>query len=931
MSYNKLFNEKPFVMRHFEKHTPFFLLIVVFCIVPCIVRAEGKSAIMPFRLTCEYMENPSVVDRPNPRLSWINRLVDREKRGEKQTAWQIRVSSSKDLLLQDISDLWDSGKIKSEQSNLIIYKGEALQSMQECWWQVRVWDAKGNVSAWSRPAYWCMGLLHPSDWKAKWIGAPWQGEEARYQLPDPTPLPAPLMRKDFSINKKIASAKAFVTGLGYFELYLNGKKVGEDVLSPNQTNYGKRPDLDKTGIPIDDKFRAYRVLYMCYDLTDLLRSGKNTVGCILGNGFYNPVVNWTRGYGSPRFLGQIEITYVDGTKETIVSDESWLVHRSAIVGDGLYYGEVYDARLEIPDWSTPACNTKNWQNAVLRKAPEGILSAQTALPDRVMERLKPVSIELLEDGTYEVDFGEEISGWLRLDNIQGDAGETIEIKYLCESPNGVNKYTLKGSGEESYAARFTWFVFRKVQIKNWKGALTSDNLTAEAVYSNVETTGKFECSNALFNQINKIWQRSQTDNMHGGVASDCPHRERSAYTGDGQVACNTVMYNFDAAAFYTKWIQDIWDAQNTETGYVPNGAPWQPGCGGGVPWGAAMNIMPWEFYLHYGDRDMLERNYTAMKEQVRYMQMWLTPEGTMFAKMPFGRESVYWMNLGEWCPPYKFPSDELVHTYYMWRCADIMSKTAKVLGNFEDETIYMELAAKVKDAFHKKFYDAEKATYGEFGSNVFALNMGVPDDCKAAVVNTLKREIEDNDGHLNTGIFATQLLFEVLTDNGLNNLAYGAMNKRDFPSFGHWIAQGATTTWEQWDGGNSRNHPMFGGGLTWFYRKVAGMNIDSEQPGYKHIIIKPVATDSLSFASYSTRTPYGEASVRWEKENGRFKLNTVIPVGSTATVYLPAQNASVLTESGKAIRKARKVKYKGIREGFAVFEVSSGVYAFEAN
>lgn len=912
-----------------EKHF-FSLLIALFLLVPS-VKAENKSAIKPVQLTCEYLENPSVVDKENPRMSWINKLTDATKRGEKQTAWQIRVASSEKKLLGNDADLWDSGKTKSDESTLIAYNGKKLQSKQECWWQVRVWDSKGKESEWSRPAYWCMGLLQPSDWKAKWIGAPWQGEEARYQLPDPTPVPAPLMRKDFSVEKEIASAKAYVTGLGYFELYLNGKKVCEDVLSPNQTNYGKRPDLDKTGIPIDDKFRAYRILYMCYDLKDLLQPGKNTVGCILGNGFYNPVVNWTRAYGSPRFLGQIEITYVDGTTETIVSDESWQAHHSAIVGDGPYYGEVYDARLEIPAWATPTCDTRNWQNVVLRKAPEGILSAQTALPDRVMERLKPVSIQLNDDGVYEVDFGEEISGWLKLDNIRGNEGETIEIKYVCESPNGVNKYTLNGSGSESYAARFTWFVFRKVQIKNWRGPLTADNLTAEAVYSNVETTGKFECSNPLFNQINQIWWRSQTDNMHGGVASDCPHRERSAYTGDGQVSCITVMHNFDAAAFYTKWIQDMQDAQNTENGYVPNGAPWQPGCGGGVPWGAAMNIMPWEFYLHYGDKDMLERNYVSMKEQVRFMQMWLTADGTMLSKMPFGREAIYWMNLGEWCPPYQFPSDELVHTYYLWRCADFTAKAAHALGNAEDEKIYAELAGEVKDAFHKKFYNVENATYGGFGSNVFALNMGVPEDCKEAVVNTLKKEIEDNKGHLNTGIFGTQLFFEVLTDNGLNYLAYGAMNKRDFPSFGHWIAQGATTTWEQWDGGNSRNHPMFGGSLIWFYRKVAGMNVDPDQPGYKHIIVKPVATDSLSYASYSTRTPYGEAKVSWKKESGLFKLSTTIPVGSSATVYLPVEKGTQLTESGKSARRAPKVKYIGTRDGFAMFNIPSGVYRFEAD
>ena len=898
----------------------------LFSLFTFLLSAQPESGIRPARLTCEYMVNPSVVDALKPRLSWINSMVNTNERGQKQTAWQVRVASSLEKLMAGEADLWDSGKQKSDQSAFVGYDGQELSSAQNCWWQVRVWDGGDKPSTWSEPAYWGMGLLNPSDWKSKWIGAPWQGEEAREDLPGRPHVPAPVLRKIVQLNKKVISAKAFVTGLGYFEFYVNGKKVSDDVLSPNQTNYGKRDGLDKTPIPIDDKFRAYRVLYLGYDITSMLQQGSNVIGAIVGNGFYNPVVKWTKAYGSPRFTGQVHITYDDGTTEIVASDETWEAQRSPIILNGIYAGEVYDARKEISNWA----DSKNWEPVAMRKAPEGIMSAQTAPPDRVNEKLTPVTITALDNGAYEVDFGQEVSGWVRLDNMNGAAGDTVEVKYLCDQPNGVHKYVMKGSGSESYAPRFTWYVFRKVHVFNYPGQLTSDRLTAEAVYTDLETTGKFECSNNLFNHINKIWWRSLTDNIHGGIMSDCPHRERSPYTGDGQVACVTVMHNFDAAAFYTKWIRDILDAQNTETGYVPNGAPWQPGCGGGVAWGAAMNIMPWEFYLHYGDKDMLSRNYEGMKEQVRYMLTWLTKEGTMFSELPNKEKKVYWMNLGDWCPPYEMPVDELVHTFYMWRCMDFTARAAKALGLTEDEKKYNKMAEDVKKAFHKKFYDAQKASYGDSGSNVFALKMGLPEKGREKVVESLRKEIAARDGHLNTGIYGTQFFFEMLAENGLNDVAYTAMNKRDFPGFGHWIAQGATTTWEKWDGNDSRNHPMFGSALTWFYRYLAGMSADENTPGFKHIIIKPMPTDSLTYASYSTRTPYGEASVSWQRDDLGFNLQADIPVGSTATIYVPCDDISNLKESGIPVSsgKLKGITNKGWANGYQQFEVVSGRYNF---
>jgi alpha-L-rhamnosidase len=895
-----------------------------------------KASIKPTRLTCEYATNPIALDIPNPRLSWIN-ITGNDERGQYQTAWEIRASGTREGLNSDNSDLWKSGKVISNESVNIVYNGKKLGSEQDCWWQVRVWDKDGKMSEWSEPATWSMGLLRPEDWKATWIGSPWQDELPipRLKFPgekaDSSKIysdPAPVMRKSFVINKKILSARAFVTGLGYFELYLNGKKVSKDVLSPNLTLYGKRSDLGEIGAMIKNNFREYRVMYLTYDVAKLLNQGENVAGAILGNGFYNPRSYWTQGYGSPRFIAQIHIIYTDGTEQLVITDQSWKVSKSPVVMNQVYDGEFYDARLEQTGWCSSGFNDSGWVKVSSRKAPEGVLEAQLSPVDRVMEKLEPKKIENLGKGHYLVDFGQEISGWLHLVKIKGESGRTIEIKYICESPVGSNSYTMKGGGPESYSPRFTWFVFSKVEISNWPGALRPGQIIAEAVYSNVETTGLFECSNPLFNKINKIWWRSQTDNMHGGIASDCPHRERSPYTGDGQVSCVTVMHNFDARTFYTKWIRDIWGAQNPENGYVPNGAPWQPGCGGGVAWGAAINIMPWEFYVHYGDINLLRSNFDAMMGYIKYMLTWTDDEGIMFSQAPDKLKPNEWMNLGDWCSPGKLPPEDMVHTFYLWRCADLTAKTAKALGKTSEYDEYFKLAEKTKNAFQHRFFNVEKGTYGPNGGNIFALKMGVPDSQKDQVLSALKADIAENGGHLDTGIFGTQFFFEVLADYGLNELAYEAMNKHTQPGYGWWIDQGATTTWEQWDGSGSRNHPMFGGGIVWFYRKLAGMNADPDYPGYRNIIFKPQPVNEVSFASYANQTPFGHASIRWEKNNGKFTMVINVPVGSTATVFFPASDKSGLTESGKTIEDGKYISFLGMENGYAHLKVASGKYVF---
>lgn len=844
----------------------------------CTAAQSGTDA--PVSLRCEHQKGDEVLlDIQNPRLSWINSV--------EQSAYQILVATSEKALTEEAADVWNSGKVESNESHLVEYSGAAMDSMEDYWWKVRVWDCDGNATDWSEPAHWTTGMFHESDWEAKWIGASWQND-----ADSAADLSAPMFRKEFQVKKGLVDAKAFVCGLGWFEMDINGAKVGDDYFVPGLTDYTERPGLiTNTRIPLEPEVTAYRTLYLSYDITPMLKKGANAVSMVLGNGYFHEGLfneNKIANYGYPRLICQIKLEYADGTTEMVCSDETWKEGHSPVVFSNLYQGEVYDANLEVAGWDRPGLDDTAFGPAALKEAPMGKLTANMGPTDKVIETLKPVSFEKQEDGTWKIDFGKVISGWVRFSGVTGKKGQTLSVNHLSEYPAGKCEYIFAADGKVDFAPRFTWYVFREAVVSGIDD-LKAENVVAEMVNTKLEVNSTFESSDTLFMDIERIWRQSQNDNMHAAVATDCPHRERLPYTGDGEIAMGMVLDNFDASSFYNKWLGDVKNSQHPETGYVPNGAPWEPCCGGGTAWGAAICQMPWDFYLRYGDRQMLESCFEPMKGYVRYMNSWMVKDGTISVerKTPDGR-SFYWYNLGDWAPAFQIPKDALVHTFYGWLCADITAKTAEVLGDEAAAAEYSAMADAIRDAFNKVYYNPEEKSYGDFGSNVYALCMGVPEDRLEDVRATLRDELMVKyNGHVNVGFVANKFIYETLSLNGMGDVAFTLMNQRDFPSFGWWLEQGATTTWEQWNGNDSRNHPMFGGGLTWFYHILAGVSADPMEPGFKHSIIRPIPVKGLDNVSWSTETPYGTLVSKVITDGDSVRMEVTVPHGTYATVYVP--------------------------------------------
>jgi alpha-L-rhamnosidase len=890
-----------------------------------------SDALKIAHLICEYRSNPLGIDILQPRLSW-QLQSESAQRGARQTAYQILAASSGDFLEKDQGDLWDTGKVTSDQSVHVVYGGKPLVSRQRIWWKVRAWNEDDRPSDYSSPAWWEMGLLQRHDWTAQWISAPLAGGPR-------TSSPAPFFRKPFEMSKRVASARLYITALGVYEAYINGTRVSEDIFNPGWTEYKKR------------------VVYHTYDVTALLRSGENTLGAIVGDGWYCGFVGWLdrQNYGDrPRLLAQLLVDFEDGSTEIIGSESTWKANYGPILESDMLMGESYDARreAEFSGWSGPGFDDSRWLTVEEFPNPAIELNAACTPPVRRIEELHPIADPGQVPGRHGprwiFDLGQNMVGIVRL-KITGPAGTTITLRYAeVLNPDGTlytenlraakqtDLYTLRGGAEETYEQHFTFHGFRYVEVGGYLGTPARDTITGVVLHSDLPQIGTFECSDPLINQLqhNILW--GQKGNFLD-VPTDCPQRdERLGWTGDAQVFVRTATFNLNVASFFTKWQQDLADAQH-ETGYFPKVAPDIRYEDGGPAWADAGVICPWTIYLSYGDQRLLNNHYQSMRRFVDHLKE------TSIGLIRSHPDSQIPSGYGDWLSTNADTPKDLIGTAFFAYCTRLLSQIATVIGNTDDAEKYAHLFADIQQAFLDRFVSPGGIIVGQTQTAyVLALHFDLlPEALRPAAIAALVRDIETRDMHLSTGFVGTPYLMHVLSRFGRLDIAYALLEQKTFPSWLYPVTQGATTIWERWDGWrhdkgfqdprmNSFNHYAYGAIGDWLYRVAAGIEVDPAQPGYKHIILNPHPGGSLTTARASLESLYGPIVSDWRAENGVFDWHITVPPNTTATAYIPATASSRVTEGGKPAHEASGITVLEQLDSRIVYRVAPGEYHFKS-
>jgi alpha-L-rhamnosidase len=904
--------------------------------------ASGASSLKVSGLKCEYRTSPLGLDTPQPRLSW---LLDSRERGQCQTAFQILAATDPDALAKGIGDLWDSGKVLSAESVHVVYEGKPLHSGQRVYWKVRAWDRAGRPSACSAPAWWEMGLVAPADWRAVWVTRERPAPRTEQQMFDDDP--APLLRKEFEVQKKIRRARVYVSGLGYYELRLNGQRVGDHVLDPGWTTYSKR------------------VLYSTYDVTGQLKHGANALGVMLGNGWFNPLPLRLWGsinprdhltIGEPRAIVQLVVEFADGTSQVVATDGTWKVGQSPILRNSVYLGEVYDARREQPGWDRAGFDDSKWEPARLAEESLGPLRAQDAPPIRVTRTLKAIARSEPTPGVLIFDLGQNFAGWARL-HVQGPAGTRVRLRYgellypdgtlngmtsVCGQIkqggrdyryDGVgapktawqeDQYILKGEGEEVYTPRFTFHGFRYVEVTGVPGKRVE--LEGLRLNSDVAPVGSFTCSNERLNRIQQMVLWTELSNLFG-VESDCPHREKFGYGGDIVAASEMAMFNFDMSRFYAKSVQDLGDAVRANGGFTET-SPFvgiaDSGLGekaGPIGWGTAQPLLQWQLYQYYGDKRLLEENYGLTKRWIALLQS--CAQDYILDNGISDHESLV-------------PKPRaLTGTAFYYLNVRLFSQIAGVLGNTTDDEEAAALAEKIRTAFNQKFLRPGTGRYDTAtqACQAFALCLGLvpPAEAQQALDVLVRDILEAHHGHLTTGIFGTKFMLEALTTLNRADVAYEVVNQPTFPGWGYMLDKGATTLWEHWelsDNTYSHNHPMFGSVSEWFYEGLAGINPAPDAVGFNKIVVRPQTVGGLQWAKASYDSVHGRVISEWSRGPGGFKLRVRVPVGTLATVFLPAEAGARLAEGGKPLDRVDGVRLLRMDRGEAVLAVGSGDYEF---
>mgnify|MGYP000109065297 FL=1 len=893
----------------------FVLLTFLIGISPLVTNAKTQVT----EPRCEYHKNPVGIDVVQPRLSW--QIISDEK-DVMQTAYEIRVAGNRSTLSRESNLIWNSGRVTSDKSVNVEYKGPQIQPMQRVWWQVRIWDQNDKATDWSEPAYWEAGITDASLWEADWITLPNEVESTES-------LPVHYYLSEFNIDKKIESARLYASAHGLYEIYLNGEKVGDQLFTPGWTSYNKR------------------IQYQTYDVTEMLKES-NAIGALLGEGWYRGYIGFRgqRNYYGDKLalIVQLKIDYTDGSNEIITSNRNWKVTTGPILESDIYNGELYDANLEMPGWNKTGFNTNNWLQAREIDFPKDVLVAPQGEPVRAVEELAAIAQITTPKGEMVYDMGQNMVGWVKI-KLNGEKGDTVRIKFAevldregnfytanLRSAKCTDTYIFAESGEVYYEPTFTFHGFRFVKLEGVDEAPPLSDVTGVVIHSDMKPTGTFECNNELINQLQHNIRWGQKGNFLD-VPTDCPQRdERLGWTGDAQVFSTTAGYNFNVAPFYTKWMKDV-AIDQSESGRVPYVVPdVLNGQGGATGWADVVAIIPWTVYKIYGDQRILEQSYPAITKWVSFMNERAGDDHLWTGDNHFGDWLAYATTNSDY--PGATTEKDLIATAYFYYTTGLTARIAGILGKTADQQYYNQLADGIKKAFVSEFITPNGRLVSHTQTAyVLALSFGlVPEDRKDAAAEYLAADVEKF-GHLTTGFLGTPLLCQTLSAIGRDDLAFMLLNRKEYPSWLYPVTQGATTIWERWDGQkpdgtfqdvgmNSFNHYAYGAIGEWLYSHVAGIKIDPAHPGYKHFYLSPHPGGEIYFVNASFESMYGTIVSNWREQKGIFEYSVEIPANTKATVILPGAKLDEV-ESKTDLEDIASQEHNKVK-----IELGSGKYAF---
>lgn len=920
----------------------FYLIISLF--LTCLLSySQPKNSISIIKILCNNTDNPSVINTPDPVFSW---QLESNLRNQAQSAYHILVADNLVDIQNSHGNIWDSGKVNSDKSILIPFNGKKLESAKRYFWKVQVWNKDGFESVWSKVGTFQTGLFSNSDWEGtQWIGFEEMPDEQRLvpgvhkgsntgeKALQRTVIP--LFRKNFNVQKEILSATLFISGLGHYETFLNGKKVGSSFLAPGWTNY------DKT------------VFYNSYDVTKMINTGENCVGAIVGNGFYN--INRERywklviTYGMPQMICRLQIEYTDGSKDIIVSDSSWKVTPSPITYTSIFGGEDYDARLEQQKWSSPKFNDSSWKNVLLVTPPKGALIAETDYPLKVMDSFGVKDIFELKPDMFLYDFGQNASGIVEL-KVKGKKGQEVRLipAELVSKDKQANQrasgspyyfsYILKGEGVEVWKPRFTYYGFRYVQVEGASPENTNSktelpeivDLTMLHNRNSTPLTGTFECSNELFNQIFSLIDWSIRSNLQS-VLTDCPHREKLGWLEVTHLMGNSIHFNYDIYHFYHKMVNDMIQAQTPE-GLVPDIAPefvkFEGGFRDSPEWGSASIILPWLIYKWYGDISILEKAWPMMLRYVNYLK---SKSENNIVSHGLGD----WFDMGPKQPGVsQLTPLSLTATAIYFYDLKILSKMAGILEKDIDHQNLTAWADEVKTSFNNKFFNKETGVIATGSQTAMAMpwSVGLVDSqYQDLVINNLEDSIRANGMPLTAGDVGFHYLVDALTRGGKSQLLYEMNNRNDVPGYGFQLSKGATALTESWPAleNVSNNHLMLGHLMEWFYSGLGGIGQSENSVAYKEITIKPEMVAGISHAAASYDSPFGQIKCNWSRQDKTVKCVVEIPVNTTALITLNISSNAIVSESGRNISEVKDIEVVSKNDGQLVCKVGSGEYSFK--